>query len=104
MMGSSGLDSPGLRNGSYIYFSLKNGAVEIKFVDHSFIADNKNLAMLIGGERSDPLGRCPDLTDDLQEPVPLLQAENAVRRVIATNVDAVKRRPLVAAIDVTTRD
>src|SRR5206468_12790937 len=56
------------------------------------------------GEGRDALRRRADLANDLQHAILLLEPENPMRRVVAANVNAIKRRVLVTAINVAAGD
>ena len=83
---------------------VKSRSREVEPVNHSFVAHHVDLPALVGGEGGDALGRGADLADDLQSAVPLLQSPDAMRGVVATDVNAVEGRGFVAAIDVPARD
>src|ERR1051326_2987127 len=71
-----------------------------ELVNHSFITDDVDLSALVLSEGGDALRRGADHTNDLQEAIPLLEPEYPMRGVVATNVNAVKGRMLVTAINV----
>src|SRR5580765_1199185 len=83
---------------------IERRAGEIELVDHALVADEIYFAALIGTEGSNSLWRNADLPHGFQRAFLLGQPPDAMRRVITTNVNAVERRPFIAAINVAAGD
>src|SRR5262245_14419731 len=73
----------------HLVIEVRSGQVEL--INHSLIADEIDFPTLIGGERRDVLRRRSDLADNLKRAVPLPEAKDAARRVVAADVDAIER-------------
>src|ERR1051325_6661671 len=91
------------RGGSARRF-IKGGIIQIQFVDHPFVAHHVDVALFVGGKRRNALGRSGDLPNGSQFTILLDDSPDALRRVIATDIYAIKGRGLVATIDVTARN
>src|SRR5437867_1922496 len=86
--------------GSRFCLFVESRSDQVELINHAFVAHDVDFATFIGRERSNALRRRANLSNDLKRAVTLLQPEDAMRRVIAANVNAVERRVRVAAIDV----
>src|ERR1051326_7714549 len=75
------------RNSLRLHLFVKIRPRKIKLVNHAFVANNVNFPTLISAESSDALGRSANLAHGLQSAVVLLEAEDAMRSVIAANVN-----------------
>src|SRR6185436_4071611 len=81
------------------HFLIKIRPAQLELINHSFVTDEIDFAALISSKRSDVLRCSANLADNLKRAVTLLETKDAVRCVIAADINAVERRVFVAPVN-----